>query len=36
MAAAAAGGGMHGYLQGRDAIEQASVSNDDKAHTWAG
>ena len=26
MAAAAAGGGMHGYLQGRDAIEQASVS----------
>jgi hypothetical protein len=23
---AAAGGGMHGYLQGRDAIEQASVS----------
>jgi hypothetical protein len=36
MAAAAAGGGMHGYLQGRDAIKQASVSNDDKAHTWAG
>jgi hypothetical protein len=23
---AAASGGMHGYLQGRDAIEQASVS----------
>jgi len=31
MAAAAAGGGMHGYLQGRDAIEQASVS---KARTF--
>ena len=30
MAAAAAGGGMHGYLQGRDATEQASISSDDK------